>query len=228
MKGDGESGDGTHGCWDAVIEKDYGRWLKLACRLTRGNVERAEDIVHDAICKVLTGEYPLRVEQAASAYMRQAVRSAFYDEKKQFSIQIQNKDDAGGGDEPSEVEAGEPDKKEDGKKKEKEYRSRFLSYDDEQNESLRAGLGDAEAVGKMQSPLEEDEYMRLFRNIAGRLTKREQVLFKLHYLERMTPVEIARKLGEKTDLTSYDIKALKSKVKGRVLSYARSRACGKR
>lgn len=224
MKGEGETGDGSHDRWCAIIEELYGQLLKLALRLTRGNQEQAEDIAHDAICKVLTGEHPLLAEVAAPAYMATTLKRVFFDGKKQFYIEVQNKDDAGGGGEPSEneKEAVRPDRK-DGGKERKSYRSRFLSYDDEQNETLREGLGDAEAVGKIQSTPEE-EFNRLFRKTAGRLTKRERDLFELHYVERMTPVEIAEKLGGKPDLVAYDIKALKAKVRGRVISYGRSLA----
>jgi RNA polymerase sigma factor (sigma-70 family) len=65
--------------WEVVAVRCYQLLLKYALRLTKGNRESAEDIVQEAVFRVIKTNPPPRNRKAAPAYLRKAVKNVFLD-----------------------------------------------------------------------------------------------------------------------------------------------------
>lgn len=65
--------------WGAAIESNYDHLLKFGLWLTGGNRDDAQDIVHQAICKVLSSSGRPMITRAALSYLFMAVSHAHID-----------------------------------------------------------------------------------------------------------------------------------------------------
>jgi RNA polymerase sigma factor (sigma-70 family) len=64
--------------WEAVIERHYQKLIHYAYRLTGNSVE-AEDIVHEAVCRVLKMDVTSIKVKSTYSYLRKVAKNVFVD-----------------------------------------------------------------------------------------------------------------------------------------------------